>query len=95
MDQAIRPNTAFARNADVVGTEVADETVLLNTANWSYLSFDAIGARIWALLETPQSADSLVAALLREFSVDEATCRGDTMIFLQDMLEKGFIAPAA
>jgi hypothetical protein len=95
MTEAIRSDTQFARNADVVGTEVADETVLLNTASWTYLSFDAIGAHIWALLETPQSTDTLVAALLREFSVDEATCRGDTVRFLQDMLEKGFIAPVA
>ena len=93
MSAAIRPDTQFARAADVVGTEVGDETVLLNTASWTYLSFDAIGARIWALLETPRSTDALVAALLREFSVDEATCRHDAVVFLEDMQAKGFIAP--
>jgi len=95
MSEAIRPDAQLVRSADVVGTDVADETVLLNTASWTYLSFDAIGARIWALLERPQSVDSLVAALMVEFSVDEATCRGDTLSFVQDMLEKGFVAPAA
>jgi hypothetical protein len=95
MSEAIGPDTQFVRSADVVGTDVADETVLLNTASWTYLSFDVIGARIWTLLETPQSADSLVAALTAEFSVDDATCRRDTVAFVQDMLEKGFIAPVA
>ena len=94
MSEAIRPDTQLARAAEVVGTEVGDETVLLNTASWTYMSFDAIGARIWALLETPQSLDALVVALLQEFSVDEATCRHDAMLFLADMREKGFIAPA-
>ncbi|HXC56374.1 MAG TPA: PqqD family protein [Rhizomicrobium sp.] len=81
-------------SADVVGTDVAGEPILLHTQNWTYLDFNPIGARIWTLLEKPQTVAALVTQLMAEFAVGEADCRRDTELFLQDMLQKGFISAA-
>jgi Coenzyme PQQ synthesis protein D (PqqD) len=83
--------TVFARDPDVIGAEVAGEIILLNSRNWTYLDFDDIGARIWTLLQEPQTLSSLVDRLVREFSVDDVICQHDTEMFLRDLADKGFV----
>jgi hypothetical protein len=41
-----------------------------------------VGARIWELIETPQTVESLCAALIDEYDVDPATCRAEVDSFL-------------
>ncbi len=84
----------FARDADVVGASASGEQILLNGRTWNYLSLDAIGARVWALLESPRPLSELVNRLVAEYAVDEAVCRADTEEFLRGLAEKGFVVSA-
>jgi hypothetical protein len=71
-----------------VGT---DQGVILNINANRYHSLNTVGARIWELLETPQTAGELCSHLLEEFEVDAATCQAVVLEFASHLLERGII----
>ena len=93
----VTESSQLLRSADVIGAELQDSIVLLQMKTWSYLALNESGIQAWRLLEQQRSLSSLTAALMAEFDVDEATCRGDTQAFVEDLAAKGFLrvqAPA-
>ncbi|MGE5405192.1 MAG: PqqD family protein [Candidatus Saccharibacteria bacterium] len=50
------------------------------------------GALIWKALENEASADDLVAKILAEYDIDEATAKTDVDEFLAMMKEKDLLA---
>jgi hypothetical protein len=84
----------YTRTADVIEADVGGEVVLLHTQNWQYFEFDKVGAAIWNLLNEPASLESLVTTLLTQFEVDEARCRQETQIFLDQMVQQGLVTVA-
>lgn len=50
-----------------------------------------IGAEIWKMLEQGMEKPAILAALLEEYDVDEATLTADCDQFLQRLLEHGLI----
>lgn len=81
----------FSRTSDIIEADVGGEIVLLHTGNWQYFEFDAVGAAIWSLLESPRSLGSLVDVLVNRFEVDRARCAHETEAFLGEMMEQGLI----
>ncbi len=65
--------------------------VLLHAAEHSYFAVNHVGARIWALLETPRTVSELVRILMEQFVVEETACRRETEAFLQQMLDRGLL----
>jgi hypothetical protein len=59
--------------------------------SWTYIAFDPVGERIWALLAEPLEQESLVQALLAEFEADEARLRSDVETFLGKLYLQGFL----
>lgn len=72
--------------------DVDGEPLLLHLDNWTYLSFNSIGARIWELLETPRSEDDLVALLAEEFDAEKSVIARDVNAFLEVLRRDGFVA---
>jgi hypothetical protein len=50
-----------------------------------------IGAEIWRMLEAGMEKPAILAALLEEYDVDEATLTSDCDQFLQKLLDDGLI----
>lgn len=69
----------------------SDQGVILNINANRYHSLNTVGARIWELLEKPQTAGELCSHLLQEFEVDAATCQAEVMQFVSHLLERGII----
>lgn len=70
------------RNGDWLAAKVGDELVMMSAAKGNYIGLSAVGARIWELIETPCTVESLCAALVEEYDVDPATCRAEVESFL-------------
>ena len=51
-------------------------------AKGNYIGLSSVGARIWELIETPQTIESLCDRLVAEYEVDPATCRAEVNTFL-------------
>lgn len=85
----------YVHTSDAIATEMAGNTVLLDTQSWAYFEFDAIASSIWTLLETPRTLPNLVEALQGKFDVDKARCLDDTKKFLDDMIAQGLVTVLA
>lgn len=75
------------KSDDCVETEVDGETVLMHAGTGRFFSLEATGQRAWNLLETTDTFDGVVKAMLAEFTVDEATCKmdlGELFLALED-----------
>jgi hypothetical protein len=79
--------------ADVLFTEIDNETVLLNIRTERYYSLDDIGTRCWQLLSEDGDVDSLVTRLASEFNAEPATLRQDVTDLIQRLTEAGLLTP--
>ena len=67
------------------------EAVVLDVNSGKYFGFEAVGARIWELLQQPRKVSEIRDAMLREYHVDLAECERDLLAFLQHIQEAGLI----
>ena len=69
MHDAPSSSEIFVAADDVLATHFADEAVILDLRDGVYYGLDAVGARIWRLLERPISIHDLREAIVSEFDV--------------------------
>ena len=78
---AITGMEKFQRADDLLGAAVGEELLMMSIEKGSYFSLNAVGGRIWELLETPISIDELVARLTAESYLHELKQAGiDTLV---------------
>jgi coenzyme PQQ synthesis protein D (PqqD) len=79
------------RRAEPMTAPVDGELVMLDPRTSTYYGLDAIGHRIWDLLEEPQPVSALCEALQAEFDVPADTCRSDVLAFLERLEGAGLL----
>jgi hypothetical protein len=77
--------------AGCASAAVGDELVIMRHGAEAFFALDAIGIRIWHLLEEPRTGQALVDILVQEFDVSEAQCQSDLEEFLGSLLQEGLI----
>ncbi len=81
----------FIKSTQILSSTIDDEVVMMSSEKGMYYNLNPIGSRIWELLETPQTIESLCTQLMDEYDVDEATCKQETEEFIQSLAERGLI----
>lgn len=81
----------YSRNSNNLSSKVNDEVVMLNAKKGQYFTLNAVGSRIWDLLETPQTIDDICNVLISEFEVDQSTCENEVNQFIETSIELGVI----
>lgn len=76
----------------LVAADMDGEKVMLNIEKSKYYGLDGIGSRIWELIEKPHTAREVVAALLKEYDVEEKTCQHDVLAYLSKLFAQGLVA---
>ncbi len=76
---------------------MSGETVLLDLQSESYFGLDAVGTRIWQLLQENNSLQKVFDTMLEEYDVDEKELEKDLNELLDKLLEEKLITiePAA
>ena len=82
------------RKGDLLTTEVDGELIAMSIENGACYGLNAVGTRIWALIEAPRSIDSLCATLLEEFDVAPDVCRDQVTELLASLRDEGMVAIA-
>lgn len=78
-----------ARNRALAFREIADEGGLVVDPRHSRVEvLNPVGAKVYAMLDGEHSVEQIVAAVVEEFEVDEATARADIEAFLGDLRER-------
>jgi Coenzyme PQQ synthesis protein D (PqqD) len=93
---SIGPDTTVSRNGDILHASVGtEETVMMSVAAGRYYGLNAVGSRIWELLETQRTIAQLYAQICEEFEVDPQTCEAEVLKFVQDLINNGLVHEAA
>ena len=84
------------RNEDFLLRDVAGSLVIVPvgaavTAFPGMITVNATAAFLWELLETEQTVDSLAAALMDRYEVEEDRARGDVVAFLERLQPIGAV----
>ncbi|MGH9348000.1 MAG: PqqD family protein [Vicinamibacterales bacterium] len=74
-----------------VSRALGDDAVILDLNSGMYFGLNAVGARVWALLEHPRQVAEIRSVILDEFDVDHATCERDLLALLEELSGKALI----
>jgi hypothetical protein len=81
-----------------LSTNLSGDVIILSLEDGIYYGLDHVGARIWALLQTPARVGDLVDRIVAEFDVTRATAEADTRELLGELAARELIridAPTA
>jgi hypothetical protein len=88
---AIADTSIVAAVKQQVSCDLAGETVILSLADGIYYGLNAVGARVWSLIEEPRSVEEIRRLLLVEYDVDEESCERQLQALLVDLAANGLI----
>ena len=66
-------------------SQLADETVLMDTVSGDYMGLNPVGSTIWELMQESQTISSLVTILTSRYEVTEELCRLEVASFLKEL----------
>jgi hypothetical protein len=88
-------DTTLNRNDELLHASVgAEECVMMSIEAGSYYGLNAVGSRIWELLESPKTVGQLCRQICEEFEVDEQTCEAAVVIFVDDLIKNRIVHAA-
>jgi hypothetical protein len=67
------------------------EIVVLDLKSGCYYGLDAVGARVWTLIEQPASLNAIRDAIIAEYEIDAQSCEHDIQAFLEKMHAAGLV----
>ena len=73
-------------------SQLADETVLMDTVSGDYMGLNPVGTAIWELMQEPQTISTLVTTLTGRYEVTEAQCRQEVEPFLQELEKRKMLS---
>lgn len=76
--------------------KILDETVIIPTGKAAHclsglISVNETGEFLFELLQTDQTMDSLLAAMLEEFEVEKETAEADVDVFVKVLIENDML----
>lgn len=80
-----------ARDPELVCSNVDGQVALLSIKNGSYYGLDAVGSRIWELIDVPSAVSEICARLVGEYNVDPSHCERHVLEFLQKLSDAGLL----
>jgi hypothetical protein len=88
---AITNTSIVAAVKHQVSCDLSGEVVILNLQDGIYYGLNAVGARIWSMLEAPRSFDEICRSLLEEYDIDPDVCEKQLSALLSDLATHGLI----
>lgn len=76
---------------EVLFQEIGGEAVLLDLASEQYFGLDAVGTRIWSLLDGNASLDRIQEALCAEYDAPRERIHDDLFALARRLLEAGLV----
>jgi hypothetical protein len=76
---------------DQVSSDLGGEVAILDLKAGVYYGLDAVGARIWSLIQEPRTVNEIRDILLEEYEVEPERCERDLLVLLQRLADEGKI----
>jgi len=81
----------YRRLQRVLSASAGDEIIMMSVEKGQYYNLNAVGGRIWSLLETPQRLDQIVTALADVYEAPEETISAEVDAFLARLKREGLL----
>lgn len=91
MKEQITASTTIAVGGDQVSCDLGGESAILNLGNGMYYGLNAVGARVWELIQEPKQLSEVRDVITAEYEVEPARCEQDLVDLLLEMSEQGLI----
>ena len=88
-------DSLVVRSQDQLSGDIDHEVVLLSLNQGAYYQLNDVGSRIWELLETPTTVESVIEQMVKEFDVTRDTCEAQVFDFLRALLAERLIVVAS
>ena len=83
--------TSFRVSDDVVFRELDGEAVLLNLASGIYFGLDAVGTRVWQLIEQHGRLDTVLERMCEEYDAPADVLQRDLLRIASELAQKGLV----
>jgi hypothetical protein len=84
-------NATVVVSKDQLASDVGGETVILGLTAGRYYGVDAVGARVWQLIQEPITVRDVQQTIVSEYEVDRERCESDLLKLLQQMIDAGLV----
>jgi hypothetical protein len=84
-------HATVVRKPGLLSADLDGEVVVLSIDNGRYYDMNAVGSRIWALVERPISVAALIDRLVGEFEVTRPVCQDEVLAFLGELHADGLV----
>lgn len=91
MERGLSTNSSVVAAKDQVSSNLGGEVAILHLGAGTYYGLDAVGARIWSLIQEPRFVEEIRDALVSEYEVEPALCESDLIALLQRLAEEGLV----
>ena len=91
MCPALSENSTIAAAPEQIWCDLGGEAALLNLPQGIYYGLDSVGARVWALIQTPTSVRDVRDAIVREYDVEADRCERDLLALFTELAAAGLI----
>jgi len=76
---------------DQVSSDLGEEVVILDLKQGVYYGLDAVGARIWNLIQEPRAVNEIRDVLLDEYEVEPERCERDLLTLLEELVAENLV----
>lgn len=87
----ISTSASYVRNARILSKQRDKQAVLSSLQEHSALESPEASARVWELLETPQTVVTLCRVLENEFDASEPECRTGVEALLGELIREDLV----
>jgi Coenzyme PQQ synthesis protein D (PqqD) len=76
---------------DQLSADLEGEAVILSLRSGTYYGLNAVGNRIWSLIQEPKTAAEVLDVILQEYIVEVAKCEREVLTLIQKLADEGLI----
>ena len=76
---------------DQASSDLGGEVAILDLKAGVYYGLDAVGARIWSLIQEPRTVNEIRDILLEEYEVEPERCERDLLALLRRLADEGLV----
>ncbi len=76
---------------DQASSDLGGEVAILDLKAGVYYGLDAVGARIWSLIQEPRTVNEIRNILLEEYEVEPEQCERDLLALLRRLADEGLV----
>jgi hypothetical protein len=81
----INVSSVVVRREDIDATDLNGEKVMMDLNKGRYFALNEVGSKIWDIIHRPVEIKDIIGTLLREYDIDEESCREQVIGFIGSM----------